>query len=243
MNIVIPIAGEGIRFSQVGISTPKPLIKVFGKTLLEHSLESLGIDGRYILLTKEYENKDYQDQISSIIKSFSVEAVEIRVTGKQHGSAHTILQAAHLFEGNELITTNGDQRLFWNAQDFMNNVRQSDCDGAVVLHKSYDTKNSFAKIADGKITEIKEKQRISTDALIGIHYWKNSNDFIQHTKNLLVSLLEDKELYVSEVYNPMIDLGQNIMPYFVQDGAYVSLGTPADISAYTGNDLWKKDNE
>ena len=53
INIIIPMAGEGNRFQDVGIEIPKPLIVTNGKTLIEHSIESLGIDGRYIFITKK----------------------------------------------------------------------------------------------------------------------------------------------------------------------------------------------
>ena len=56
INIIIPMAGLGSRFSKNGIKTPKPLIRVDGKTLIEHSVESLGIDGRYIFITRKYDN-------------------------------------------------------------------------------------------------------------------------------------------------------------------------------------------
>ncbi len=36
MNILIPMAGAGSRFSKVGEKTPKPLIQVLGKTLIEY---------------------------------------------------------------------------------------------------------------------------------------------------------------------------------------------------------------
>ena len=51
INIVVPLAGEGTRFSSTGIKTPKPLIVVNGKTMIEHSVETLGIKGQYIFIT------------------------------------------------------------------------------------------------------------------------------------------------------------------------------------------------
>jgi choline kinase len=53
INIVIPMAGEGSRFKDVGVDTPKPLIEIDGKTLIEHSISTLGIAGRFIFITKK----------------------------------------------------------------------------------------------------------------------------------------------------------------------------------------------
>ena len=64
INIVIPMAGLGSRFSKIGIDTPKPLIEVVGKKLIEHSVTSLGISGRYIFITRKYDNPEYNKQLS-----------------------------------------------------------------------------------------------------------------------------------------------------------------------------------
>ena len=52
-NIVIPMAGRGIRFSEAGYTIPKPLIQIQGKTIIERAVESLGIHGRYIFIVQK----------------------------------------------------------------------------------------------------------------------------------------------------------------------------------------------
>ena len=42
-NVIIPLAGDGKRFKEKGIKTPKPLIKFYNKTLIETSIDSLNI--------------------------------------------------------------------------------------------------------------------------------------------------------------------------------------------------------
>ena len=41
MNIVMPMAGRGSRFAQLGIATPKPLIPVRGKPMYAWATEGL----------------------------------------------------------------------------------------------------------------------------------------------------------------------------------------------------------
>ena len=43
INVIIPMAGEGRRFKEAGFKKPKPLIKVFNKTLIEIAIETLDI--------------------------------------------------------------------------------------------------------------------------------------------------------------------------------------------------------
>ena len=51
MNIVIPMAGLGSRFKNAGIKIPKPLIKVNGLSMIEHTVKSLNIKGKYFFIT------------------------------------------------------------------------------------------------------------------------------------------------------------------------------------------------
>ena len=41
MKAVILAAGKGTRMGDLSLETPKPMLKVLGKTLLEHKLDSL----------------------------------------------------------------------------------------------------------------------------------------------------------------------------------------------------------
>ena len=42
-NLILPIAGHGQRFVDGGFETPKPLIEVEGKYLVEKSMESVSL--------------------------------------------------------------------------------------------------------------------------------------------------------------------------------------------------------
>lgn len=46
MNILIPMAGEGSRFNDVGYVLPKPLIDVNGKPMVQRVIENLNIKGK-----------------------------------------------------------------------------------------------------------------------------------------------------------------------------------------------------
>ena len=41
MNIVMPMAGRGSRFAQIGIKTPKPMIDVRGRPMYAWATDSL----------------------------------------------------------------------------------------------------------------------------------------------------------------------------------------------------------
>lgn len=237
MNIIIPMAGLGSRFSKNGIKTPKPLIEVNGKTLIQHSVESLGISGRYIFITRKYDDAEYNDRLSCILNKLDPESIEIQIDKVTSGCSETCLYAKEFINNDEeLIITNCDQLMNWDSDSFMKTVSSSSVDGSVVLFKSKDPKNSFARISEDKIVEIVEKKPISDNALVGIHYWKRGSDFVESSENLLnhFRITGLPECYISETYNYLIEKGKNILPFFIPKNSYIPLGTPEDVSIYLG---------
>lgn len=235
MKIVIPMAGLGSRFGLAGVQEPKPLIRVNGKTLIEHSVESLNIDGDYIFITRKYSETKYNQELSELLKKIKPNSVEIIVDSEQYGAADTCLYAEDLINTDEsLIITNCDQILAWNSDDFIEFLNKENPDGCVAIFESDNPKNSFAKIYDGIVTEIQEKNPISNDALVGLHYWKNGKNFVQSAKKLKSEYknLGIKEAYIGPTYNYMISHFQRIVPYRMPKNSYISLGTPEDVAVY-----------
>jgi len=237
MQILIPMAGLGTRFKGYS-KDEKPLIKIKEKELIKYSLETLGIDGQYIFITRKYEDKKQNDILSSILKSFKKDSIEIQVSTSTNGAAETCLYAKDLINNDdELIITNCDQYLTWNANLFLDKLKELNPDGAVVCYKSNDIKNSFAKIESGFVTNIAEKKLISEDALVGIHYWKKGKDFVDSAENLVEKFhtTGSPECYISETYNYLIKKNKSkILPYFISPNQYTSLGTPKDIDLFLG---------
>lgn len=217
------MAGLGSRFLDAGFNLPKPLIMVDNKTLLEHSIETLGIDGRYIFITREYENAEYNEQITSILNDLVPGHIEIRANGKQHGTSYSALLAKDYIDNDdELVLTNCDQHLEWNAEDFLKASRVSGVDGSILVHDSSSHKHSYAVIKDGFVSHLAEKNPISNDALVGLHYWKHGKDFVRTAEALVEECVpEGREAYVSLTYNYLISEGKKIIAYRIPASGYI----------------------
>ena len=228
------MAGLATRFVKEGIFTPKPLIRVNNKTLIEHSLESLGLEGRYIFITRKFDNEEYNRQLSLLLKSLCPESVEICLESATNSSVETCLSAIDLIDDGPLVITNCDQRTEWDSESFINHLKENCPDGCVVTHKSDNPKHSYAQAETNRIVKIEEKNVISNLALIGVHYWKNGKDFINSARKLLESNKEHnkKESYISETYNYLISDGKRITYFSVGENEYIPLGTPYDLSIY-----------
>ena len=53
LNVLIPMAGEGSRFSKAGYTFPKPLIEVKNKPMIQVVCENLAIQATYTYIVKE----------------------------------------------------------------------------------------------------------------------------------------------------------------------------------------------
>lgn len=235
MKIVIPMAGLGSRFANIGIETPKPLIDVNGKTLIEYSIESLGIDGDFIFITRKYDNEEYNIKLTNILKSLKPNSIEIQLDHPQYGAADACLYAQEYINNEEeLVITNCDQLLYWDAENFLYNARTNNADGALLLFNTDDPKHSFALIENNKIIELAEKNPISNNGLVGVHYWKYGKDFVSSAKKLLkeYKLFGLKECYISNTYNYLIEDNKVIYPYFMDNNSFIPLGTPEDVNIY-----------
>lgn len=236
MNILIPMAGAGSRFAKNGIHVPKPLITVLGKTLIEHSINSFDVEGRFIFITREFDNPEYNKQLSDLLKKLRPESVEIRTKVLTSGATETVLLAQDLIDNEEpLIIYNCDQAINWHSSDFLNFIAEHDPDAALVLYNSIDPKNSFAKIENNVITTVVEKQAISNHALIGFHYWKHGRDFVSSARSLMTNfrLNGNPECYISETFN-YLPKSLKTVPYHIGNNVYIPLGTPEDVAKYVG---------
>lgn len=235
MNILIPMAGLGSRFQKAGIREPKPLITVLGKTLIEWSVSSFDVEGRFIFITREFDDPEYNTQLSALLKLLRPESIEIKISTVTSGATETALLAREYIDNDEpLVIYNCDQYINWDAQQFLEFVQTNDCDAALVLYNSRDPKNSFAEIDDSRITSLVEKQAISNHALIGFHYWAHGQDFVDSADELMRNfrIEGNPECYISETFNYLEDV--EILPYHVADHVYVPLGTPEDVAKYVG---------
>jgi dTDP-glucose pyrophosphorylase len=183
---MIPMAGLGSRFKEEGFDVPKPLIQVCGKTLVQHSVDSLGIkeNVHFCFVTRKFEKARHNKTLSLVLKNIvenlklvskdpsSVSWNEVLLGETTSGAADTCLKAFErsVFKGSEkLIITNCDQNLEWNYSDFLSSIENycttgeesSEGIGAAVLtYDSLHLKNSFAITEghdDSRIEKVVEK--------------------------------------------------------------------------------------
>jgi dTDP-glucose pyrophosphorylase len=234
LNIIIPVAGKGSRFANAGYEVPKPLIVVDGKTLMEHSINTLGFSGHFIFITRTFDDPSHNEQLTKIFEENCDSFLEVRIDDEHLGAAHTALFAEkYLDPEDELIITNCDQYLDWDGKDFLVCARGSKADGSVVTYKSTDIKNSFVVVKSERVTKIAEKVQISDEALIGVHYWKHGKYFFDSARKLMSEYkdLGYLEAYVAPTYGYLLE-EKIVNIYRLHPNQYWPLGTPEDVDRF-----------
>ena len=88
----------------------------------------------------------------------------------------------------------------------------SDVDGGILTFESSHPKWSYAKIDnDGLVSEVAEKNPISTNATVGVYYWKEGKDYVKYAEQMIKNNTRvNNEFYVCPVYNEAIKDGKKL---------------------------------
>lgn len=234
LNIVIPMAGAGSRFANAGYSFPKPLIDVHGKTMIELVVRNLNIEAHFTYIVKAEHYNTYN--LKSMLEILTPGCDIIKVDKLTEGAACTILLAKSLIDNDKpLLIANSDQFIEWDSSHFMYSVQNGNIDGSILVFENTHPKWSYAKIdEDNYIQEIREKEVISTNATVGIYYWRQGKNFVKYAEQMIrKNIRVNNEFYVAPVYNEAIQDAKKIRPYKINK--MWGLGTPEDLEYFLKN--------
>jgi dTDP-glucose pyrophosphorylase len=229
MNIVVPMAGAGSRFEKAGYSFPKPLIEVKGQPMIAKVVENLDLQGTYIFLVQKAHYQQYN--LESLLKMIAPGCKIVQIDGVTEGAACTVLKAKEFIDNNEqLIIANSDQWIKWNSFETISSF--NDADGGILTFKSVHPKHSFAKVdGHGYVTEVAEKNPISSDATVGIYHWKRGSDWVKYAEQMIEkNIRTNNEFYVCPVYNEAIQAGLKIKAGLVDE--MWGMGTPEELNNF-----------
>lgn len=234
LNILIPMAGAGSRFSDAGYIFPKPLIEVHGKPMIQVVVENLNIDANYIFLVQKehYDKYNLKTLLNLITPNCKIVLVDKLTEG---AACTTLLAKEHINNDAPLLIANSDQFLEWNSGAFMYSMMGDQIDGGIVTFKATHPKWSFAQINNlDLITRVAEKDPISDNATVGVYFWKQGSDYVKYAEQMIAkNIRTNNEFYVCPVTNEAIQDNKKIKNYHI-DKMY-GIGTPLDLEYFTKN--------
>ena len=231
MNVLIPMAGAGSRFAQVGYSFPKPLIEVNGKPMTQVVLENLNIEANFTFVVRKehYEKYSLQYLLTLIAPGCNI----VQVDELTEGSACTTMLAKEFINNDDpLLLANSDQFMEWNSNECLYAFNADGIDGGILTFKATHPKWSYAKVgADGFVSEVAEKKPISDDATVGVYYWKKGSDYVKYTEQMIEKdVRTNGEFYICPVFNEAIADGKKVRIKEIE--RMWGIGTPEDLSYF-----------
>ena len=238
MNIIIPLGGKGERFSKNGFITPKPLIPILDKTMIEYVLDNIQFlqeDRVYIIYNETLDQYNFTPFLQKKYKN--IEFIKIQDT---KGAVETLSIGI-----GKIIN-----------QTFYNKIRKTillDCDtyytedilpifrnsthNMIFYTKNSDPNPIYSYITltekDDYIIDIKEKEKISDNANTGAYAFLDILELYHYCNYILDNNITFKgEPYTSCVISQMIKDRNTFVGFELDVSTVISLGTPSAIQEY-----------
>ena len=243
MNIVIPMSGTGSRFANKGYKEIKPLVKVFGKPIIQYIVEKFSDEDDFIFICRKEHLLKTDLDLENYLKSLATNVKVLSVDDHKLGPVHSLLEVKNFIDfESELIVNYCDFDWRWNYQEFKKWLAIEKPDAALCVysgyHPHYINPASYAHTRNHQhyVLEIKEKQsftkyREEEPAASGTFYF-SSGKILFDACNWLIDKNEkiNGEFYVSLLFNYFPLKNMRTLSYFVK--YFMQWGTPEDLEDY-----------
>ena len=242
LNIVVPMAGRGSRFADVGYALPKPLIPIHGQPMIRVVIENLRpkVPHRFhFLLLRDHAE---QHGLADYLQEWAPDCKLIFVDQVTEGAACTVLLAReHIDSDQPLMIANCDQYIDADMDTYLDSMGEAG--GLIMTMAADDPKWSFVRFDDGRVVEVVEKEVVSNEATVGIYNYRHGSAFVKAADEMIrANLRVNNEFYVAPAYNQMIREGMELRCFNIGSvgaGMY-GIGTPADLDLFLTLPVSKK---
>lgn len=237
IQLVIPMAGLGSRFSQAGYQVPKPLIQIHGipmyqlvvNNLMHESVASLTIVcPRKWGLSPEIVRLDSTHQIPVNI---------VEVDDLTEGPASTVwLAKPYLNPELPVVVANSDQYIDSDLSKFYDAISRHGSANVILCMEDSDKKWSYVRqSSEGLVEEVREKRVISNLATVGIYGFSTATVMFEAFQEMFSA--KDStlgEYYVAPAYNYIIKQGNPVSVVNLGPVGTVmhGLGIPVDFESF-----------
>jgi NDP-sugar pyrophosphorylase family protein len=233
INIAVPMAGLGSRFTGSENGLPKPLIEVRpGKRMIEYAIDYLTLPEphRFIFICLGEHDRAYN--LKGFFRS-KTSGHEVIVSERQTaGPAASALLAERFIENDEeLLVAYCDMFLTIDMVQFLEWCRRLGADGGVIAYPSTNPMDSYAVIdGQGRVVQTAEKVLISDTATAGLYYFRRGRDFVSAARTMLANWRDQSvELFVNPCFNELIRDGKTVLAYSIRRDEKIEMGSPADL--------------
>ena len=250
------MSGIGKRFIEAGYKDPKPLIIVEGKPIIEHIINLFDKEkDEFIFICNDLHLKEtnMRQILSNILPNSKI--YEVSVSNRK-GPVDAVMQIANkeINDTDEIIVSYCDYGTVWNYNDFKNEIKEYNLDGAIPSYIGFhphmlgNDNYAFIKENNKNFITIQEKKpftqnKMNEYASNGTYYFKSGAILKKYFQKLIdKNISVNGEFYCSMVYNLMKEDNLNIRVFEIQK--MLQWGTPKDLEEYLiwSNYFLKRDN-
>jgi dTDP-glucose pyrophosphorylase len=232
IEIVIPLAGEGKRFAEAGYLEPKPFIDVHGSPMIIQVVRNLlPISDCFTFIVRA----NHYERMMHLVRDLDINARCVAVEETTQGAVSSVL-AAKDFIAHEVpvMIANSDQIVHYDVEAWNEHVSSGHHHSIWVFGPASHPKWSYAKVEDGRIVQVAEKDPISRLATTGHYYWRTWQSYVTAAEEMIYKDIRvNDEFYNCPVYNEAIARGDVVKPFYPIK--MYGLGTPEDLRAYLTN--------
>lgn len=231
MKLIVPMAGQGLRFLNAGVKVPKPLVDVMGQSMLNWAMKSIQgmIPSQTIFIILKEHDREYG--LANSLRAQYPGATVITLDEVTEGQLATVLTAKSHFDAEDILVANCDTYIVSNlAEDIR--TRADDCTGIISVANMPGDRWSFARTDEmGRVVEVTEKVRISDHASTGLYYFSNGEQFVSVAEEIIANREKTKgEYYVIMVYQKYIERGWKVT--ISQASEMWDMGTPEALAKF-----------
>ena len=242
MNIIIPLGGKGIRFSNEGYKNPKPLINIFNKCMIQYILDCISIedgDEVFIIYNKYLEEYNFVSFISKNYPNIKL----IKLENDTAGASETLMNGIKCILDETRNFKYNDKCLVIDCDTF---YRQDIVKMFRISHENvvfYTTKcnekpiYSYIKLDNNSnILDIAEKQKISNNANTGAYGFNDIGELYKYCNYVIKNNINfNNEPYTSCVIKQMLLDNKLFKGCELENDMVISLGTPEELNKYLKN--------
>jgi len=213
MKAVVLAAGLGKRLATITVDKPKVLVKIGGKTLIEHNLAKLrNLGVSRIALVIGYKGEMVREIVGGTVAYYEQK--------ERLGTAHAFLQARDFIDESSFLGMNGDMFFTDPLTDFLKMKPP-----AIAVYRVEDS-SRFGRfeIRDGRVVSVKEKAGQAVPGFINAGVYLFPREIFNYIDR--TSLSSRKEYEVTDTIQMMIDDGLSFAAYelrgFWKDIAVIS---------------------
>lgn len=240
--MLIPLAGEGSRFSKNGYLDPKPLIDVSGKSMIIQAANCLPKtdESIFVCLDKHLNQYPLRDELSKYYPKCEIVGLD-KVTQGQACTCEIGLK--NVSSEKALLIAACDNGMVWDSTDFSELVNDPKVDAVVWTFRNHPSSIRSPQMygwvitdEENNVTGVSVKKAISDTpqndhAIVGTFFFKKTEYFTDALKRLYSKNIRvNNEFYVDSCIGELVEMGLNVKAFEVDD--YICWGTPDDYETY-----------